>query len=274
MTESASPAPEPLPRLAPPAPVRSRRRVWVARGVSVVLHAAVIALLIYRFPALIGAVRAPDRQPEVELVMVEKKGNDRPSPPTPSPPAPQKPATAPPARKAAPAPSKPAPPTPAPPPTEQAPAKAATREKPQPDKTRPAKQAATRPTPPKPSPSPQAAPPQPQVQVNLGGNNPATNAIVSGGQVVPASPDAAYHNREPAYPISAARRGEQGAVLVMIHVAPDGHADDVDILHSSGYPALDQAAVKAVRTWHFLPALRNGQPVESSFPFRVVFALD
>jgi protein TonB len=57
----------------------------------------------------------------------------------------------------------------------------------------------------------------------------------------------------------------------MIHVAPDGSVASVDVEQSSGYPLLDQAAVKAIRGWHFLPAMRDGSGVPSEMPMRVVF---
>ena len=47
-------------------------------------------------------------------------------------------------------------------------------------------------------------------EINLGGNDSETNAIVTGPNVIPASVDAKYHNQEPDYPPEAARRAEAG----------------------------------------------------------------
>jgi protein TonB len=101
-----------------------------------------------------------------------------------------------------------------------------------------------------------------------------TNAWVTGDSVVPASPDIKFHNRKPSYPNDAAYRGEQGAVILLVHVSPDGLVSGVDVLRSSGFNALDRAARDAVLTWHFLPSMKDGRPVPEDLPMRFVFALD
>lgn len=125
---------------------------------------------------------------------------------------------------------------------------------------------------------PPPPPPQRQAaiapQINVGGPGDETNAIAFGGEIVPASIDAKYHNREPAYPPEAARYAEQGAVTLMIHVSPQGLASGVDVLEGSGYAVLDRAARDAVATWHFLPAIRDGEAVPFTMPVRIVFRLD
>ena len=100
------------------------------------------------------------------------------------------------------------------------------------------------------------------------------NAFMTGSFVVPPSPDVKYHNRKPYYPEEAALRGEQGAVVMTIHVTPDGLVSSVDIVESSGHPALDRAARDAVLTWHFLPSVKDGQPVPANVPVRFDFVLD
>jgi TonB family protein len=45
----------------------------------------------------------------------------------------------------------------------------------------------------------------------------------------------------------------------------------VDVVRSSGYPLLDQAAVSRLRTWHFTPAVRDGVPVASLYRIAVTF---
>jgi protein TonB len=111
-------------------------------------------------------------------------------------------------------------------------------------------------------------------QINLGGNNSETNAIVSGPNVIPASVDAKYRNREPVYPAEAVRRAQQGTVMLLIHVSEDGLPAEVDVAQSSGYVLLDSAARDAVLGWHFLPAVRGGQAVPFEMRLRVVFHLD
>lgn len=119
----------------------------------------------------------------------------------------------------------------------------------------------------KPAPARTATPP-----VDLRAVGQPGTGLVSGAR--PASLDARFHNAPPGYPVVAADLGQQGAVIVMIHVAPDGHASRVVVTHSSGHPILDRAAQRAIARWHFQPALKNGAPVASDLPFRVVFQLN
>ena len=123
-----------------------------------------------------------------------------------------------------------------------------------------------------------AAPPSPAVdntpRVNLGGNDSLSNVLVEGDQVIPAGPDPKVHNREPIYPDEAVRRGQQGIVVLVIQVSPEGLPSAVDVARSSGFNLLDRAAREAVQTWRFVPAVRDGQPVPSNMSLRVNFQLD
>ena len=92
--------------------------------------------------------------------------------------------------------------------------------------------------------------------------------------MIPASVDAKFRNREPVYPPDAVRRAEQGAVILLIHVSPEGLPNGVDIEQSSGFMSLDSAARDAVMGWHFLPAVRDGQPIPFDMQLRVVFHLE
>ena len=125
---------------------------------------------------------------------------------------------------------------------------------------------------------PVAAPPVPHAQeapqISLGGTDSDTDAIATGPNLIPASVDTKFHNKDPVYPVEASIRGERGAVTLLIHVSPEGLASDVDIAESSGYAALDRSARDAVLKWHFLPAVKDGKPIEFEMPLRVVFRLD
>lgn len=76
--------------------------------------------------------------------------------------------------------------------------------------------------------------------------------------------NAAYlHNPKPLYPAMAKRRQWEGKVILKVKVLASGAASEVSIQTSSGHEILDEAALEAVRQWHFVPAKRGGQPVDS-----------
>ena len=82
-------------------------------------------------------------------------------------------------------------------------------------------------------------------------------------------------NPLPPYPLVARRLGMEGVVLLEVVVAPDGHAADVRVARSSGYPALDESALTTVRErWRFIPAHRDGVPVESRVTVPIRFRLE
>lgn len=74
--------------------------------------------------------------------------------------------------------------------------------------------------------------------------------------------DAAYlHNPLPEYPELAQERGWEGKVVMKVHVLPDGRTDSVVVVKSSGQKVLDDAAVKAVYKWSFVPAKKGETPI-------------
>jgi protein TonB len=76
----------------------------------------------------------------------------------------------------------------------------------------------------------------------------------------------------PEYPREARRRGWEGRVRVWCAVDADGRVREVRLAESSGYAVLDEAAMRAVRRWRFLPARQGGRavPGEIIVPFRFV----
>jgi periplasmic protein TonB len=92
--------------------------------------------------------------------------------------------------------------------------------------------------------------------------------------IIPPRPVAGMaDNRPPRYPESARRRQEQGRVMVGVSVATDGTPIDTRIDLSSGHPALDEAAMEAVRRWRFVPASQDDRPVVASAQVPIVFRL-
>jgi len=76
----------------------------------------------------------------------------------------------------------------------------------------------------------------------------------------------------PAYPPAeeAARHG--GRVVLRVSVSEVAAIEAVDVTTSTGFPALDQAAVEAVKTWRFAPATDDtGKPVAGVTSFALKF---
>ncbi len=93
--------------------------------------------------------------------------------------------------------------------------------------------------------------------------------------VTPPRSDASYlNNPRPAYPLAARRRGDQGTVLIRVLVTAEGLAASVGLEKTSGHPALDDAALAAVKSWRFIPARQGGQAIESPYVVPVVFKLE
>ncbi|MBV9252031.1 MAG: energy transducer TonB [Acetobacteraceae bacterium] len=150
------------------------------------------------------------------------------------------------------------------------------KQEPKPAPAQEAKQEQTPTSRPQPEPPSQTTPARPQPQppaIDLGSIESDTNAWVRGDIVVPPRPDIKFHNIKPSYPREAALRREHGEVIVVIHVTPEGLVSHVDIAQSSGFTLLDRAAREAIQTWHFMPAVKDGEAVSFEVPMRIVFAL-
>jgi protein TonB len=81
------------------------------------------------------------------------------------------------------------------------------------------------------------------------------------------------YNPRPEYPDRARREGKEGTVLVRVLVDEQGASKVVELSQSSGFEALDQAALKAIRLWRFSPARYGDRPVESWASIPIVFRL-
>lgn len=86
-------------------------------------------------------------------------------------------------------------------------------------------------------------------------------------------PQFIYHPK-PRYPLVARRRGWQGTVTLTIEMLSDGTIGTIKVATSSGYPALDAAAQKAVRKWRHRPLQRNGMPITRQANLPIHFRLD
>jgi protein TonB len=150
--------------------------------------------------------------------------------------------------------------------------------------------------PPPPPPELQKPPPPfvPPPEINIQSEAPATNTITVQSKVSAPAPVAVAPPPAPPkpagitspvlssghldcadryYPAIATRLNQQGTTLITIHVAAEGRVSGVDITGSSGYDSLDQASIRCSSTWHFKPALQDGQPVASTKQMRVTWKL-
>lgn len=293
-----------------PAPVSSRQGRWL--GVSALLHAAAVLGVLLGLPpepppappaeqgvALVwagdtdGAADAADHSmtpagAPAPPALQEAALTPAPAPPAavppPSPEAPDAPAMA---IAPAPHPPSPAPPPlaeslaaalPLPPPPPPPPPAAPTSGQPARSSSRPA---------PRPAPAQEAAAPTPPAPRTIwsppgrqgpeqGAEAPpqAVGAGLASGAVRPARPLSGANNPSPEYPYRSRIRGEQGSVALLVQVDPEGRVVDLSVLRSSGFPALDEAAEKAVRHWRFEPAIRDGAAVFSSATVAITFRLD
>ena len=116
----------------------------------------------------------------------------------------------------------------------------------------------------------------PDVEVPV--DEPAPAAITA--QVSDAAPptetaDMKVNRRvDPIYPPASRRAGEEGTGVFRVLVDPNGRPQDVQVLTSSGFPRLDEAAVAAIRKWVFSAAVADGKPVQSWTRVKVQFKLE
>lgn len=210
-------------------PVLGRREAILLGTFALVLHAAVLVWLSQRPEPVL-----PEVPVEIPPMTIEFAAPTPPPEPVVEPPPPEpivEPPPPPPVvdELAVKPPPKPEPPKP----------------KPQPPKPKPEPKPVPKPV--EPAPPKVEAPPAPPAP-------PAPKPVTE----TPPSANAAYlRNPAPEYPSLAQRRGWEGTVLLRIRVLPNGKPGDIQIQTSSGRDVLDQAAVKAVQRWSFVPAKRG-----------------
>ena len=81
-------------------------------------------------------------------------------------------------------------------------------------------------------------------------------------------------NTAPRYPYAARLRGQQGRVVLRVHVTATGAAESLRGRRSSGYRLLDEAALDAVETWRFVPGTRFGMRVAGVVDVPITFKLE
>jgi protein TonB len=126
-------------------------------------------------------------------------------------------------------------------------------------------------TPPVTAPAPAPAPAAPVVVAKA----PATvNAPGRADIVEPPHFNVAYlNNPRPAYPPIARKLGLEGLVLLRVEVSAKGTPEKILIAQSSGAPLLDEAAMRAVQGWTFVPARRGETPIAHPVEVPIRFQL-
>lgn len=115
-----------------------------------------------------------------------------------------------------------------------------------------------KPPPPKPIPKPKPKPVAKPKPVPKPVEQPAPPKAETPPPLTPPSASAGYlKNPAPEYPPLAQRRGWEGTVLLRVHVLASGSPSEIHVQKSSGRDALDDAAVRAVKRWSFVPAKRG-----------------
>lgn len=103
------------------------------------------------------------------------------------------------------------------------------------------------------------------------GNDPTT-LYLSGGAAT--GRGGRLRNPAPPYPYAAIRRQQQGLVILEAVIDKAGRPTSVEIRESSGFPLLDQSALRTVRRWKFDAAHIGFLPVQSRIVIPIRFTLD
>ncbi|WP_246135601.1 energy transducer TonB, partial [Pararhodospirillum oryzae] len=106
---------------------------------------------------------------------------------------------------------------------------------------------------------------------------PAAPAVEAPRAEVPRAPQrapAVIQCRTPAYPAASRRAGERGVVLLALLIDPEGRVIDHRVERSSGFPRLDEAAVKALSQCRFEPGTVDGRREPTWAHLRYVWKLE
>ena len=88
-----------------------------------------------------------------------------------------------------------------------------------------------------------------------------------------ARPDHA-HNPKPAYPLALRDLGVSGVVWLRVWVDHTGRPREIELARGSGYRLFDEAALRAVQHWRFVPAKNEQQSLASWVEFAVRFEIN
>jgi protein TonB len=80
-------------------------------------------------------------------------------------------------------------------------------------------------------------------------------------------------NPLPDYPKVARRRGYEGRTLLRVQVLRTGEVGQIEVETSSGFELLDEAALRSVKEWNFVPGTKNGVRIDQWVMIPVTFSL-
>jgi protein TonB len=145
----------------------------------------------------------------------------------------------------------------------------------------PKPQTQARPKPPAPAnPAPARSAQKPAVSQTNSAPNTGTAQVTQAATAAPESAIVWAHQarfrttpQRPVYPPRAVELGQQGEALFHVRLDPDGSIAEIILRRSTGHELLDKSALAAVRTYQFLPEMRNGHAVATWVQFPVRFHL-
>jgi TonB family protein len=76
------------------------------------------------------------------------------------------------------------------------------------------------------------------------------------------------------YPRWALRQGWEGELSIAVEILKDGSVGRTKVMKSTGHKMLDEAAVKAVHSWKFHAAVKDGQIVLTCIQIPVRFQIN
>lgn len=103
---------------------------------------------------------------------------------------------------------------------------------------------------------------------------PAPQSLPAAPRELPASAIQYLEPPAPLYPRASRRLGESGLVVVRVFVDADGRPRQLQILQSSGFVRLDEAALEGVRQARFKPPTDNGRPTAGWARIPIPFELE
>lgn len=105
------------------------------------------------------------------------------------------------------------------------------------------------------------------------GHDPTT-LFSTGGARAAGATSTHLRNPAPPYPWTALVKGQEGVVVLAVTVDATGRPQEVSVAQSSGFPLLDDSALKTIRRWRFEPARVGMLAVRASLRIPIRFVIE